>query len=70
MRFVNDSRTPISRAFRATHRTGYRSIRGLQDTHPDGSIIQMADMIAGEFRLCGGLSGDYLPMIRSRAHIV
>lgn len=33
--FVTGLRTPINRAFRERRRTGFRSIRGLQDTHPD-----------------------------------
>lgn len=65
-RFVNDCRTPINRACRAQHRTGYRSIRGLQDTHREGGIIQVADMIAGEVRVHGGLAGPHLPGLEAK----
>jgi hypothetical protein len=69
-RFITNSRTPINRAFRAQHRTGYRSIRGLQDTHRDGGIIQVADMVAGEVRLCGGLTGPYLPALGDTVTVI
>lgn len=69
-RFVNNSKTPINRAFRAQRRTGFRSIRGLQDTHREGGIIQMADMVAGEVRLCGGLKGPYLPGLGGKVTLV
>lgn len=66
-RFVNDSKTPISRAFRAENRSGYKRIRDLKDTHPEGAIIQVADMIAGEARHCGRLSGPYLSKLIAKA---
>lgn len=69
-RFITTCKTPINRAFRAQHRTGYRSIRGLQDTHHDGGIIQVADMLAGEVRLCGGLTGPYLPGLGDKVALI
>lgn len=69
-RFITNSKTPINRAFRTQHRTGYRSIRGLQDTHRDGGIIQVADMVAGEVRLCGGLTGPYLPGLGDKVVVI
>ena len=69
-RFVNNCKTPINRAFRSQHRTGYRSIRRLQDTHREGSIIQMADMVAGEVRLYVSLIGPYLPGLGGKVTLI
>jgi hypothetical protein len=69
-RFIKNCKTPINRAFRAQLRTGYRSIRGLQDTHHEGGIIQVADMVAGEVRLCGGIAGPYLPGLGDKVSLI
>ena len=67
---VRELRTAISQSFRGARRTGFRDVRPRRDDELDGSIIQAADMIAGEVRRQGGLTGPYLPPLAAKIHLV
>jgi hypothetical protein len=67
---VRELRTAISQSFRGARRTGFRDVRPRRDDGPDGSIIQAADMIAGEVRRHGDLVGPYLPALAAKINLV
>jgi hypothetical protein len=56
--------------FRVSGRRSFRDIKPRPDDRLDGTIVQVADMIAGEVREQGGAAGPYLSPIAARIEVV
>jgi hypothetical protein len=64
---------PFAKVIRHTSREyGRRSFRDIKpqpDDRLDGTIVQVADMIAGEVREQGGVNGPYLARLAARIEV-
>lgn len=67
---VDAFRTIIRKELRQAWRAGLRNVRPRPGHRPDGTIIQAADMIAGDVRQFDGLGGPYLPRPGARIRLV
>ena len=67
---VDSYRTALRKALKMSKKPPIRDMRPRPDDRQDGAIVQVADMIAGEFRKDPGLSDRYLAAIASRIHFV
>lgn len=56
---VDSFRTTIRQELRRSQRAGLRDVRPRPDHRADGTIIQAADMIAGDVRQFHGLGGPF-----------
>lgn len=66
---VDSFRTTIRQELRRSQRAGLRDVRPRPDHRADGTIIQAADMIAGEVRQFHGLGGPFLPRLGQRIRL-
>lgn len=64
MKLIRDQRTAIGQALRGAGRKSFGNVQPRPDHRRGASIIQMADMIAGEVHEQRGLTGPYLPALR------
>lgn len=69
---ITQMKTAIRQALRAARprRFGFEDVRGCEDHRKLGSIIQVADLIAGQVRDHNGLDGPFLPLLGRRIVLV
>ena len=67
---VRNQRTALRQALRGIGRQPFGNVQPCPDHRLHGGIIQVADMIAGEVREQGGLSGPYLSALGAKIRIV
>jgi hypothetical protein len=70
MKLIRDQRTAIGQALRGAGRKSFGNVQPRPDHRQHGSIIQIADTIAGEVHEQRGLTGPYLPWFGSRIKLV
>ena len=70
MRMVRDLRTAIRQALSGAGRKSFANVQPCPDHRQHGSIVQIADLIAGEVHEQGGLGGPYLPALGAKLRIV
>lgn len=65
-------KTEIRQALRGAQprRAGFADVRGCEDHRNLGTIIQVADMLAGQVNDHGGLGGPHLPALGARITLV
>jgi hypothetical protein len=69
-RVIQNYRTAIRKALKGIRRTGFKNVRPCPDHRQHGTIVQVADMIAGEVREHEGLSSPFLRKLGSRVRLV
>ena len=70
MEQVRNLRTAVRQALRGVQRKSFANVQPCPDHRQHGQIIQVADMIAGEVREQGALTGPYLPALGGRIRVV
>ncbi|MCC7022109.1 MAG: hypothetical protein IT338_04740 [Thermomicrobiales bacterium] len=71
MTVMSRIKTDLNRRLAAGGRESARKIRACSDDHPTrGTIIQVADMVAGALRDVGGVTGPYLSGLVGRIRLV
>lgn len=66
LKVVGEYRTSIRKALRSAGRGSFKNVQPRADHRGDGQVIQIADMLAGEAREQGGISGPYLSCLSSK----
>lgn len=63
---VRELRTRVRRELREVGRQTFENIQPCPDHRREGGLVQLADMLAGEFREYGQVDGSYLPRISGK----
>lgn len=70
LRLVRQLRTSVRQALRGVGRETFANMQPCPDHRIEGGIVQIADMLAGEYREQRGLDGPYLPRIQTRITVL
>lgn len=68
--FIRELRTALRRALRGNARRSFQKVTPCPDHRVDGSIVQLADMIAGEIHERGRITGPYLDLVMQMIEVV
>lgn len=67
--FIRGLKLILRRSLRVNDRQSFKNVKARPDHRSDSSIIQVADMIAGEVRVNGGKLGPNLASIREKIEL-
>lgn len=70
MRLVRQLRTSVRQALRRVGRETFANMQPCPDHRIEGGIVQIAGMLAGEYREQRGLAGPSLPRIETRITVL
>lgn len=70
MKQLRELRTRVRKELTTTGRKTFENIQPCPDHRIEGGIVQVADMLAGEFREHGGIYGPFLPLFQSRLRVI
>lgn len=70
LNYIRELRTLVRKHLRANGRKSFHNIRPCPDHRLDGTIVQVANMIAGELYERGEVAGPYLPPISHRITVI